>query len=183
MAGTVGGGVKGIAGAVGGGVKGVAGAVGGGVKGVAGSVAGGVGDIAGTVGGGVKGIAGTVGGGVKGIAGSVGSGVSVIGGHVDNHGKKFANMSMKIAKKVDFLKIIEEDAPMKKSMGALLADEEVFYQYHKYQTLILEQSYKEEKLDKVINAMKLKHIYSLMKGKKKLSKEKKDAKAKFIMSL
>ena len=31
--------------------------------------------------------------------------------------------------------------------------------------------------------MKLKHIYQLMKGKKKMSKVKKHARAKFIMSL
>ena len=108
------------------------------MKDITGTVLGGVGDMAGTVGGGVKGIAGGVGGGLKDITGTVLGGVGDIGGIVGNHGKKFGNMSMHLAKKVDFLNIIEQDVTLKKSMGALLADEEVFYQYHKYQKMILE---------------------------------------------
>ena len=63
MAGTVGGGVKGIAEAGLGGIGDMAGTVGGGVKGIAGGVV----SVAGTVGGGVKGIAGHLEGGVDGI--------------------------------------------------------------------------------------------------------------------
>ena len=78
----------------------------------AGSIGEGVGGIAGTVGGGVKDITGSVFGGVGDMADTVLGGVGDIAGHVGNHGKAFGNMSLKIAKKVDFLKIIEEDAPL-----------------------------------------------------------------------
>jgi hypothetical protein len=49
------------------------------------------------------------------------------------------NSTIDLAKKVDFLQIIEDNKEVKEiSLGPLVLDEEVLIQYKKYQKLILE---------------------------------------------